>query len=80
MVQLDVTAVNVALQWIGTSLGGGVAGLQWGRERLHGRVCQLHSLSGCTAVDRLGAKRRVHRRELAQLLLEHGESTAYELK
>ena len=47
MVQLDVTAVNVALQWIGTSLGGGVAGLQWGRERLHGRVCQLHSLSGC---------------------------------
>jgi DHA2 family methylenomycin A resistance protein-like MFS transporter len=30
VVQLDITIVNTALNSIGTSLGGGVAELQWG--------------------------------------------------
>jgi DHA2 family methylenomycin A resistance protein-like MFS transporter len=56
VVQLDVTIVNVALPHIGSSLGGGVAGLQW--------VLNAYTLVFAAAIltagalgDRLGAKR-----------------------
>jgi MFS transporter, DHA2 family, methylenomycin A resistance protein len=56
VVQLDVTIVNVALPHIGSSLGGGVAGLQW--------VVSAYTLVFAAAIltagalgDRFGAKR-----------------------
>src|SRR6201989_2891869 len=56
VVQLDVTIVNTALNSIGTSLGGGVAELQW--------VVSAHTLAFAALIltagalgDRIGAKR-----------------------
>ena len=56
VVQLDVTIVNVALQRIGTTIGGGVASLQW--------VVDAYTLAFASPIltagalgDRLGAKR-----------------------
>src|SRR5438093_7541037 len=46
VVQLDVTIVNTALNAIGTSLGGGVAELQWVVSALHHRFCGLHPDGG----------------------------------
>jgi MFS transporter, DHA2 family, methylenomycin A resistance protein len=56
VVQLDVTVVNVALQTIGTSFGGGIAGLQWVVNAYTVVFASLILTSGALG-DRLGAKR-----------------------
>ncbi len=56
VVQLDVTIVNVALQRIGASLGGGVAGLQW-VVNAYTVVFAALILTAGAAGDRFGAKR-----------------------
>ena len=56
VVQLDVTIVNVALERIGASFGGGVAGLQWVVNAYTVVFASLILTSGALG-DRLGAKR-----------------------
>jgi DHA2 family methylenomycin A resistance protein-like MFS transporter len=56
VVQLDVTVVNVALQRIGRTLGGGVAGLQWVVDAYTLAFAALILTAGALG-DRLGAKR-----------------------
>ena len=56
VVQLDVTIVNTALNSIGGSLGGGVAGLQWIVSAYTLAFAAL-ILSAGSLGDRLGAKR-----------------------
>jgi MFS transporter, DHA2 family, methylenomycin A resistance protein len=56
VVQLDVTVVNVALKTIGSSLGGGIAGLQWVVNAYTVVFASLMLTSGALG-DRLGAKR-----------------------
>jgi MFS transporter, DHA2 family, methylenomycin A resistance protein len=57
VVQLDVTVVNVALERIGSSFGGGgVAGLQWVVNAYTVVFASLILTSGALG-DRLGAKR-----------------------
>lgn len=56
VVQLDVTVVNVALQSIGTSMGGGVAGLQWVVNAYTIAFASLILTAGA-AGDRFGARR-----------------------
>jgi MFS transporter, DHA2 family, methylenomycin A resistance protein len=56
VVQLDVTVVNVALKTIGSSLGGGIAGLQWVVNAYTVVFASLILTSGALG-DRLGAKR-----------------------
>ena len=56
VVQLDVTVVNVALQTIGSSFGGGIAGLQWVVNAYNVVFASFILTSGALG-DRLGAKR-----------------------
>lgn len=56
VVQLDVTIVNVALQRIGTTIGGGVASLQWVVDAYTLAFASLILTAGALG-DRLGAKR-----------------------
>jgi len=56
VVQLDVTIVNTALNAIGTSLGGGVAGLQWVVSAYTVAFAAFILTAGALG-DRLGAKR-----------------------
>jgi len=56
VVQLDVTIVNVALPGIGSSLGGGVVGLQWVVDA-YTLVFAATILTAGALGDRLGAKR-----------------------
>ena len=56
VVQLDVTIVNVALQRIGTAIGGGVASLQWVVDAYTLAFASLILTAGALG-DRLGAKR-----------------------
>jgi DHA2 family methylenomycin A resistance protein-like MFS transporter len=56
VVQLDVTIVNVALKTIGSSFGGGIAGLQWVVNAYTVVFASLILTSGALG-DRLGAKR-----------------------
>jgi DHA2 family methylenomycin A resistance protein-like MFS transporter len=56
VVQLDVTVVNVALERIGSAMGGGVAGLQWVVNAYTIVFASLILTSGALG-DRLGAKR-----------------------
>lgn len=56
VVQLDVTVVNVALETIGSSFGGGVAELQWVVNAYTVVFASLILTSGALG-DRLGAKR-----------------------
>jgi MFS transporter, DHA2 family, methylenomycin A resistance protein len=56
VVQLDVTVVNVALKTIGSSLGGGIAGLQWVVNAYTVVFASLILTSGALG-DRFGAKR-----------------------
>ena len=56
VVQLDVTVVNVALKTIGSSFGGGIAGLQWVVNAYTVVFASLILTSGALG-DRLGAKR-----------------------
>src|SRR5581483_5055151 len=56
VVQLDVTIVNVALQRIGATFGGGVAGLQWIVDAYTLVFASLILTAGALG-DRLGAKR-----------------------
>lgn len=56
VVQLDVTVVNVALNTIGASFGGGIAGLQWVVNAYTVVFASLILSSGALG-DRLGAKR-----------------------
>ena len=55
VVQLDVTIVNTALNSIGTSLGGGVSGLQWVVSAYTIAFAALILTAGALG-DRLGAK------------------------
>jgi DHA2 family methylenomycin A resistance protein-like MFS transporter len=55
-VALDAQIVNVALPDIGSSLGGGLSGLQWVVTGLHADVLSLLLFAG-TLSDRIGAKR-----------------------
>src|SRR6201992_1038374 len=56
VVQLDVTIVNTALNSIGTSLGGGVAELQWIVNAYTIAFAALILTAGALG-DRIGAKR-----------------------
>ncbi|QPF82864.1 MFS transporter [Bradyrhizobium genosp. L] len=56
VVQLDVTIVNTALNAIGTSLGGGVAGLQWVVNAYTITFAAFILTAGALG-DRIGAKR-----------------------
>lgn len=56
VVQLDVTVVNVALETIGSSFGGGIAGLQWVVNAYTVVFASLILTAGALG-DRLGAKR-----------------------
>lgn len=56
VVQLDVTIVNVALQHIGSSVGGGVSGLQW-VVNAYTVVFAALILTAGAAGDRFGARR-----------------------
>src|SRR5215469_14860984 len=56
VVQLDVTIVNVALNTIGASFDGGIAGLQWVVNAYTVVFASLILTSGALG-DRLGAKR-----------------------
>src|SRR3981189_2073651 len=56
VVQLDVTIVNTALHSIGTSLGGGVAELQWGVSAYTIASAAFILTAGAIG-DRIGAKR-----------------------
>ena len=56
VVQLDVTIVNVALQRIGATMGGGVANLQWVVDAYTLAFASLILTAGAFG-DRLGAKR-----------------------
>src|ERR1700690_314694 len=56
VVQLDVTIVNTALNAIGTSLGGGVAELQWVVSAYTIALAALILTAGALG-DRIGAKR-----------------------
>lgn len=56
VVQLDVTIVNVALQQIGASFGGGVSGLQWIVNAYTLAFAALILTAGALG-DRLGARR-----------------------
>ncbi|MBV8589116.1 MAG: MFS transporter, partial [Acetobacteraceae bacterium] len=56
VVQLDVTVVNVALKTIGSSFGGGIAGLQWVVNAYTVVFASLILTSGALG-DRFGAKR-----------------------
>ncbi len=56
VVQLDVTIVNVALQRIGMTIGGGVANLQWVVDAYTLAFASLILTAGALG-DRLGAKR-----------------------
>ena len=56
VVQLDVTVVNVALNTIGASFGGGIVGLQWVVNAYTVVFANLILSSGALG-DRLGAKR-----------------------
>lgn len=56
VVQLDVTIVNVALQSIGKTIGGGVANLQWVVDAYTLAFASLILTAGALG-DRLGAKR-----------------------
>src|SRR6202167_2437045 len=56
VVQLDVTIVNTALDSIGTSLGGGVAELQWGVSA-YTIAFAVFILTAGALGDRVGAKR-----------------------
>src|SRR5256886_11449540 len=58
VVQLDVTIVNTALNAIGTSLGGGVAELQW-VVSAYTIAFAAFILTAGAPVDRLGSKRIV---------------------
>jgi DHA2 family methylenomycin A resistance protein-like MFS transporter len=56
VVQLDVSAVNVAIRLIGADLGGSIAGLQW-VVTAYTLVFAASILSAGALGDRLGAKR-----------------------
>jgi MFS transporter, DHA2 family, methylenomycin A resistance protein len=56
VVQLDVTVVNVAVEQIGTALGGGVSGLQWVVSAYTLAFAALILTAGAIG-DRIGAKR-----------------------
>ncbi|MBV8453226.1 MAG: MFS transporter [Deltaproteobacteria bacterium] len=56
VVQLDVTVVNVAVKSIGSSFGGGIAGLQWVVNAYTVVFASFILTSGALG-DRLGAKR-----------------------
>src|SRR5215469_16667008 len=56
VVQLDVTIVNVAINSIGQSFGGGVAGLQWVVTAYTTAFAALIITAGALG-DRIGAKR-----------------------
>ncbi len=56
LVQLDVSIVNVALAQIGTSLGTGVAGLQWVVDSYALLFASLLLFAG-TLADRIGARK-----------------------
>src|SRR6202008_3349422 len=56
VVQLDVTIVNTALHAIGTSLGGGVAELQWVVSAYTVAFAAFILTAGALG-DRMGAKR-----------------------
>ena len=56
VVQLDITIVNTALNAIGTSLGGGVAGLQWVVSAYTIAFAAFILTAGALG-DRIGAKR-----------------------
>jgi DHA2 family methylenomycin A resistance protein-like MFS transporter len=56
VVQLDVTIVNVALPSIGSSLGGGVAGIQW-VVNAYTLIFAATILTAGALGDRFGAKR-----------------------
>jgi MFS family permease len=56
LVQLDVMVVNVALKTIGSSFGGGIAGLQWVVNAYTVVFASLILTSGALG-DRFGAKR-----------------------
>src|ERR1700729_2351256 len=56
VVQLDVTIVNTALNSIGTSLGGGVSGLQWVVSSYTIAFAAFILTAGALG-DRIGAKR-----------------------
>ena len=56
VVQLDVTIVNTALNSIGTSLGGGVAELQWVVSAYTIAFAAFILTAGALG-DRIGAKR-----------------------
>jgi len=56
VVQLDVSIVNVAVKSIGTSLGGGVTGLQWVVDAYTLSFAALILTAGALG-DRLGARR-----------------------
>jgi DHA2 family methylenomycin A resistance protein-like MFS transporter len=56
VVQLDVTVVNVAVEQIGASLGGGVTGLQWVVGAYTLTFAALIMTAGAIG-DRIGAKR-----------------------
>jgi DHA2 family methylenomycin A resistance protein-like MFS transporter len=56
VVQLDVSIVNVAVKAIGTSLGGGVSGLQWVVDAYTVGLAALILTAGSVG-DRLGGKR-----------------------
>src|SRR5581483_4727168 len=56
VVQLDVTVVNVAVNRIGSSIGGGISAMQWVVSAYTLALAAL-ILSAGAAGDRLGAKR-----------------------
>ena len=56
VVQLDVSVVNVAINPIGTELGGGVAALQWVVNAYTLAFAGLILTAGALG-DRIGAKR-----------------------
>jgi hypothetical protein len=60
VVQLDVTIVNTALNSIGTSLGGGVSGLQW-VVSAYDYLCSV-DLDRRSLGRSLGSQRNVHGR------------------
>lgn len=56
VIQLDVSVVNVAVKAVGTSLGGGVTGLQWVVAAYSFSFAALILTAGALG-DRLGARR-----------------------
>src|SRR5580658_3806753 len=56
VIQLDVSVVNVAVKAIGTSLGGGVSGVQWVVDAYTLTFAALILSAGALG-DRIGARR-----------------------